>query len=129
MDAPSKCRDYWRSDHAPLIQHAADNESGDCNFVLAVVAPHVLPDVLDEILIACVGLQDYGIRSNQAVPQENIDSLPQSIDTVVIGSHKPHSIRSALATTPQQGCGGHWSLAVLALTVPSVAGSRKSVLL
>ena len=95
MDAPSSCRDYWRSDHAPLIQHAADNESGDCDFVLAVVAPHISSDVLDEVLIRwIVGFQDYGIRSDQAVPQENIDRLPQTNGTILIGcsAHKPHSI-------------------------------------
>jgi hypothetical protein len=43
------------------------------------MAPHVSPDVLDEVLIRWIDrFQNYGIRSDQTVSQENIDGLPHT---------------------------------------------------
>ena len=102
IDAPESgqpCADGWPAGQAATehLRALIGDRQVSCEpktfdrYGRTVAVCHV-DDVLDEILIACVGLQDYGIRSNQAVPQENIDSLPQSNGTVVIGSHKPHSI-------------------------------------
>jgi hypothetical protein len=68
-----------------LIQHATHSKSRGRDVFFAVVAPHVPADVLDEVLIRWVRrFQDYWIRSDQAVPQENIDRLPHTNSPILI---------------------------------------------